>query len=88
VTFAASLGPILWLLGAVMLLKRWSLGYFIMSTFLFSMMFIEPTHLVAPFLVGGPPRYVGGLWTAILLVSLAWYTFVLRNAKQANASVR
>lgn len=76
-TFAAFLSPILWLLGAVMLLKRWSVGYFVASTFLFGMMFIEPTHFIAPFFQGGGYNYVGGLWTAILPTVLGWYTFFL-----------
>ena len=73
--FAASLAPILWLLGAVMMLARWSVGYFVASTFMFGMMFIEPYHFVAPFLQDGTFRYVGGLFTAILPISLGWYTF-------------
>src|SRR4029453_9312917 len=51
-TFAASSAPILWLLGAVLMLKRQPLGFFIASTFLFGMMFIEPTHFIAPFSQG------------------------------------
>jgi hypothetical protein len=74
-TFAAFLAPVLWLLGAVMLLKRWPTGYFTLSTFLFGMMFIEPTHYLAPFLQGGSFHYVGGMWTAVLPISLGWYTF-------------
>jgi hypothetical protein len=31
-TFAASLAPIAWLLGGVMMLKRWPVGYFVGST--------------------------------------------------------
>ena len=76
VTFAASLAPILWLLGAVMMLKRLPVGFFVASTFLFGMMFIEPTHLVAPFWPTGSFHYVGGMWTAPLLVALGWYTFL------------
>jgi hypothetical protein len=47
VTFAAFLAPIWWLLGAVMMLKRWPAGYFTVSTFLFGMLFIEPTYRTA-----------------------------------------
>ena len=85
-TFAASLGPIAWLLGAVMMLKRWSVGYFVGSTFLFGMMFIEPTHLIAPFWQRGPFHYVGGLWTAPPLTALGWYTFfaIRREIKKAK----
>lgn len=45
--FAATLAPILWLLGAILLLKGWPVGFFAASTFLFGMMFVEPTHCVA-----------------------------------------
>jgi hypothetical protein len=43
--------PILWLLSAVRMLKREPLGFFIASTFLFGMMFIEADtlhHAVLP----------------------------------------
>lgn len=85
-TFAASLGPIAWLLGAVMMLKRWSVGYFVCSTFLFGMMFIEPTHLIAPFWQTGKLHYVGGMWTAPPLVAMGWYTFfaIRREIKKAK----
>ena len=74
-TFAAFFAPILWLLGMILMLKRWSLGYFFASTFLFGMMFIEPLHFIAPFLQHVTFHYVGGTWTAILPVSMGWYTF-------------
>jgi len=89
VTFAASLAPILWLLGAVMMLKRLPVGFFVASTFLFGMMFIEPSHLVVPFLPIGSFRYVGGMWTAPLLTVLGWYTFLaIRReiARETDAS--
>jgi hypothetical protein len=76
VTFAASLAPVLWLLGAVMMLKRLPLGYFVASTFMFGMMFIEPTHLIAPFWPTGRFHYVGGMWTAAVLAGMGWYTFL------------
>ena len=76
VTFAASLAPIVWLLGAVLMLKRLPVGFFIVSTFLFGMMFIEPTHFLAPFWPNGSFHYVGGLWTAILPAGMGWYTFL------------
>jgi hypothetical protein len=86
VTSAASLAPIAWLLGAVMMLKRWSVGDFVGSTFLFGMMFIEPTHLVAPFWQTGTFHYVGGMWTAPPLIALGWYTFfaIRREIKKAT----
>jgi hypothetical protein len=75
-TFAASFAPIIWLLGAVWMLKREPLGYFIASTFLFGMMFIEPTHFIAPFFQGVGVHYVGGLFTAVLPTACGWYTFL------------
>jgi hypothetical protein len=89
-TFAAFLAPMLWLVGAVMLLKRWPVGYFAASTFLFGMMFIEPTHFLAPFLQDGTFHYVGGMWTAIFPTAMGWYTFSrvrreIRASKQLPA---
>jgi hypothetical protein len=74
-TFAASFAPIIWLLGAVLMLKHQPLGFFIAGTFLFGMMFIEPTHFIAPFSQGGGVHYVGGLFTAALPTAFGWYTF-------------
>ncbi|MCC6327471.1 MAG: hypothetical protein IT174_03070 [Acidobacteria bacterium] len=85
--FAASLAPILWLLGAVMMVARWNVGYFVVSTFLFGMMFIEPYHFIAPFIPAGGFQYVGGLFTAGPLVALGWYTFFrVRSELRAETS--
>jgi hypothetical protein len=85
VTFAATLGPILWLLGAVMMLKRWPVGFFVAATFLFGMMFIEPAHLIAPFWRGSF-HYLGGLWTAPPLSAFGWYTFLAIRREIGRAS--
>ena len=88
VTFAATLAPIIWLLGAVMMLKRWPVGYFVVSTFLFGMMFIEPTHFIAPFW-GGSFHYVGGMWTAVLPAAFGWHTFLsIRREMRRETSAR
>ena len=92
VTFAATLAPVLWLVGGVMMLKHLPVGFFVASTFLFGMMFIEPSHLIAPFWPNGRFHYVGGMWTAPLLTAMGWYTFfAIRReiAQEQNArSVR
>jgi hypothetical protein len=56
------------------------------TTFLFGMMFIEPTHLIAPFWQTGTFHYVGGMWTAAPLSALGWYTFfrIRREIKDAK----
>jgi hypothetical protein len=72
---AAFSAPIVWLLGAVMMLKRWSVGYFLVSTFLFGMMFAELSHFVSPFMEDGTFHYSPGMYTAILPVTSGWLTF-------------
>ena len=81
---AAFSGPIVWLLGAVMLLKRWAFGYFLGSTFLFGMMFAELSHFVSPLMEDGTFHYTPGMYTAILPVISGWFTFriVLREMKR------
>jgi hypothetical protein len=88
VAFAASLAPILWLLGAIMMLKHAPLGFFIASTFLFGMMFIEPSHFIAPFWPDARFHYVGGLWTAVLPTGMGWYTFLAIRREIATSSRR
>lgn len=73
---AAFLSPIIWIAAAVMMLKRWTVGFYMACVFLFGMMFMEPTHYIAPFLDDGTWHYVGGMWTAFLPAVLGWYTFL------------
>jgi hypothetical protein len=40
------------------------------------MMFIEPTHYLAPFWQCGSFHYAGGMLTACLPIALGWYTFL------------
>jgi len=72
---AAFCAPIVWLLGAIMLLKRWAFGYFVTSTFLFGMMFAELSHFVSPWMEYGSFGYTAGMYTAILPVVSGWFTF-------------
>lgn len=90
VSHAAFLSPVVWLAAAVMFLKGWAAGYYLACVFLFGMMFMEPTHYIAPFLDGGSWHYVGGAWTALIPAALAWYTFLrLRSeAKQATKETK
>lgn len=74
---AAFSAPIIWLAGAIMILKRWQFGYFLMSTFLFGMMFGELSHFISPLLEGGGYHYSAGMYTAILPVISAWWTFII-----------
>jgi hypothetical protein len=75
IVIAAFCAPVVWLLGAVMLLKRWPFGYFFASTFLFGMMFAELSHFFGPLMEHGRFGYTPGMFTAILPVASGWFTF-------------
>jgi hypothetical protein len=72
---AAFVAPTIWLVGAVMMLKRWAFGWFLGSTFLFGMMFAELSHFVSPFVQDGSTYYSPGMYTAILPIASGWWTF-------------
>src|SRR5262249_15316874 len=74
--FAAPVPPFFGLSGASFSLKRWPPESFGGSASLFGLIFMEPSHYIAPFLQGGGPHYVGGLWTAAAPIGMASYTFL------------
>jgi hypothetical protein len=76
-TIAAFVAPVIWLTGALMLLKRWQFGYFLTSVFLFGMMFGEPSHFIFPFILDGRFHYVSGMLTAVLPAASGWFTFLI-----------
>jgi hypothetical protein len=86
---AAFSAPIVWLLGAVMLLKRWAFGYFFASTFLFGMMFAELSHFFSPLMEDGTFHYSPGMYTAILPVLSGWFTFsiILHEMKRKRSEI-
>ena len=92
-TIAAFLAPVIWLIGVLMILKRWHIGYFFVSTFLFGMMIGELSHFAFPFMEDGTFHYVSGMYTAILPVISGWYTFYItpreiRKSKQEHTPAR
>jgi hypothetical protein len=76
-TVAAFAGPIIWLAGAALVLVGLGIGYFLVSTFLFGMMFGELSHFAFPFMQDGSFHYVAGMYTCLLPIVGAWYTFVI-----------
>ncbi len=52
-TFAAFLAPCLWILGAILLLKKNHLGYYFLSAFFVAMTIAELAHFVFPFMEDG-----------------------------------
>lgn len=76
-TIAAFIAPVIWLTGAVMVLKRWHFGYFLMSVFFFGMMFGEPSHYIFPFVLDGHFHYVSGMYMAVLPSVAGWISFFI-----------
>ncbi len=72
-TVAAFIAPVLWLTGAVLLLKRTDLGYYILSFLFVAMTIAELSHFVFPFLEDGTFHYTSGMYTAALPLIPAWY---------------
>lgn len=81
---AAFSAPIVWLTGAIMILKHWAFGYFLLSTFLFGMMIGEMSHFVSPLMEGGGYHYSPGMYTAILPISSAWWMFIRLRREMKN----
>lgn len=90
-TIAAFLAPVVWLTGAVMVLKRWPLGYYFVNAFYVGMTIAELSHFVFPFLEDGSFHYVSGMYTAALPLFPAGYGFAItlteiKRIRAANAS--
>jgi hypothetical protein len=82
---AAFVAPILWLSGAVLLLKGTDVGYYMLSFFFVAMTISELAHFVFPFL-DGTFGYNPGLYTAALPLLPAGYGLhvVIRETRQAR----
>lgn len=88
-TVAAFFGPIIWLLGAILLVKRTDLGYFLLSFFFVAMALAELSHFVFPFLQSNHFHYVSGMYTAALpLIPAGYGLYVLFDElkKERNLS--
>lgn len=89
-TVAAFAAPVLWLSGAIFLLKRWQIGYYFLSFFFVAMTVAELSHFVFPFLEDGTFHYVSGMYTAALPLIPAGYglyvTVGLVRRKRQNGS--
>lgn len=65
-TIAAFIAPIIWLTGALVTLRRWRFGEFLVSAFLFGRMFGELTHFVFPLILDHRFHYMAGMYTCLL----------------------
>ena len=72
-TVAGFVAPILWLIGAVLLLKRTNIGYYMLSFFFVTMTIAELAHFVFPFIEDGTFHYTSGMYTAALPLIPAGY---------------
>jgi len=78
--FAAFVGPIVWLSGAILLLKKTDFGYYLLSFSFVAMSIAELSHFVFPFIENGTFHYVSAMYTAALPLILAGYgLYVLFN---------
>ena len=72
-TVAAFIAPIIWITGAILLIKKTHLGYYFLSFFFVAMTIAELSHFVFPFLQDGTFHYVSGMYTAALPMIPAGY---------------
>ena len=86
-TIAAFLGPILWITGAILILKKTQFGYYFLSFFIVAMTMAELSHYIFPFLENGTFHYVSGMYTAALPLIPAGYALyiTLREIKLEKA---
>lgn len=91
-TITAFLGPVIWLSGAILLLKRIHAGYYFMSSMYVGMILGELAHFVFSFLEDGTFHYVSGMYTAAIPLFPAAYGLYItlreiRNASSASTQI-
>lgn len=72
-TIAAFLAPIMWIAGAIFILKGWRFGDFFLCAFFFAMLLAELSHYIFPFMIDGTFHYESGMYTAFLPLIPAGY---------------
>ena len=79
-TVAAFVAPLLWLVGAILLIKKTHVGYYFLSFFFVAMTLAELSHYVFPFLEDGTFHYVSGMYTAALpLIPAAYGLYIVMS---------
>ena len=84
-TIAAFIAPVMWVGGAILIIKRTAIGFYFLSFFYVAMMIAEMSHYVFPFLEDGTFHYVSGMYTAFLPLIPAGYGFFLMKKAVAEA---
>ena len=69
----AWVAPIIWISGAIMLIKQWAFGFYFLCAFFFAMTIAELSHFIFPFIIDGTFHYESGMYTAALPLIPAYY---------------
>lgn len=84
-TVAAFFAPILWITGAILLIKKTHIGYYFLSFFFVAMTIAELSHYIFPFLEDGTFHYVSGMYTAAMpLIPAAYGLYVMLREIRAT----
>ena len=75
-TVTAFVAPILWITGAILIIKKTYIGFYFLSFFFFAMMFAELLHFIFPFLGDGTFHYVSDMYPAAIPLIPAGYSFI------------
>ena len=86
----AWIAPIMWVGGALLLIKRWAFGYYFLCAFFVAMVISELSHYVFPFMIDGTFHYESGMYTALLPLLPAAYGLhiMLREVKSIQVLQR
>jgi hypothetical protein len=76
-TFAGFFAPAMWVFGAILIIKRWAIGYYFLAFFFVAMTVAELTHFIFPFVLYGEWRYTPGVATAAIPLIPAWYGLIV-----------
>lgn len=87
-TVAAFVAPIIWITGAILLIKQTHIGFFFLSFFYVAMMLAELSHFIFPFLEDGTFHYVSGMYTAAIPLIPAVYGFCITMKEIKRARYR
>ena len=85
----AWMAPILWVSGAILLLKRTAFGNYFLCAFFITLTIAELSHFVFPFVVDGTFHYEAGMYTALLpLIPAAFGLYIMLREVRAARAVR
>lgn len=88
-TFAGFFAPVMWIAGAILIIKRWTLGYYFLAFFFVAMTVAELAHFIFPFILYGEWRYTAGVATAAIPLIPAFYGLMItiRETKERKNAV-